>query len=880
MNRTRKCAALLIALCMMLTMLPAGASAATDSGQDDSAQFDYRFVTENTIEITAYKGSLERLIIPETLDGYTVVGIADMSLKQRNDNPVAYIEVPDTVTYIGERAFGTVRDDYSISGLETIVLPEGLKTIGDRAFYNCASLKTINIPSTVTSIGDKAFFNSGLENLSLPGEITDIGEGAFLRTAWLQEQVNRAREEGKDFIFINDTICYFVGEKTSGHVEIPDGVQRVEEEIFYYGGYGVTSVSLPASVTEIGDNAFSSCGHLTEVTFRGDSRLKRIGNNAFYWCKTLPAISLPQGLEEIGEYAFEGCTELADITFPDSLYIVHRNSIEDTPWLAKQKKGALYLGKAFLWNFEMEKDDEKWADRSKLPKTISLRADTKGIAGEAFYGDVILSQLGYHAPNLASFPAGLLYIGPNSLTGFEKIPQKVPDSVTYIGDEAGLSASHAGDLPPSLVYLGRRPFSGSIGTGTLTITIPKSLTYIGDYAFEEIMWTSSESGGLRIVFPEGSQLTYMGAQAFAFNQILSVSGWPKAIVSWDDYFRYCMMSSLTLPDEILNVLRISCCYGFPVDLNKTKAIGDVGTMGHLSFDMDYAESTLSMKNVERISNSFISGDGLTWLEFGENFHYMEDELFLNADELKVIVLNGDAPTISGDPFGRNVPKIYRPENASGYDSDTWKSMTVVSLKPGETPDLTGLIPPPKGKGNPAAAAMAQTISGAKAYTKTYGNKPFYLNARGKTKLTYQSGNKKVATVSAAGRVTLKGPGRTTITVRAAATSKYKGAVKKITLTVKPKKAISRKAVSKKARTLQVRWKRDKKATGYQVTIARNKKFKKGKKTVFVRKNKTTAKTFKKLKRKKTYYCKVRAYKQVGKTKIYGAYSKARKIKVR
>ena len=93
MNRTRKCAALLIALCMMLTMLPAGASAATDSGQDDSAQFDYRFVTENTIEITAYKGSLERLIIPETLDGYTVVGIADMSLKQRNDNPVAYIEV-------------------------------------------------------------------------------------------------------------------------------------------------------------------------------------------------------------------------------------------------------------------------------------------------------------------------------------------------------------------------------------------------------------------------------------------------------------------------------------------------------------------------------------------------------------------------------------------------------------------------------------------------------------------------------------------------------------------------------------------------------------------------------------------------------------------
>lgn len=81
------------------------------------------------------------------------------------------------------------------------------------------------------------------------------------------------------------------------------------------------------------------------------------------------------------------------------------------------------------------------------------------------------------------------------------------------------------------------------------------------------------------------------------------------------------------------------------------------------------------------------------------------------------------------------------------------------------------------------------------------------------------------------------------------------------------------------RKMTVSWKRDKKATGYQITYARNKKFTKGKKNVTIGKNKTTKRTIKKLK-KKTYYVKVRAFKKVGKTKIYGSYSKARKCRVR
>ena len=185
--------------------------------------------------------------------------------------------------------------------------------------------------------------------------------------------------------------------------------------------------------------------------------------------------------------------------------------------------------------------------------------------------------------------------------------------------------------------------------------------------------------------------------------------------------------------------------------------------------------------------------------------------------------------------------------------------------------------PPSKPITPVAKA-SQTIT-AKSFTKTYGNKPFSLGARAKTKLTYKSSDTKVATVSNNGQVTLKGPGKATITITATATNNYNAATKKITITVKPKQTAGLKVKNGKKR-MTVSWKRDKKATGYQITYAQNKKFKKGKKNITISKNKTVKRAIKKLKARKTYYVKVRAYKKVGKTKIYGDYSKVKKVKVR
>ena len=159
-----------------------------------------------------------------------------------------------------------------------------------------------------------------------------------------------------------------------------------------------------------------------------------------------------------------------------------------------------------------------------------------------------------------------------------------------------------------------------------------------------------------------------------------------------------------------------------------------------------------------------------------------------------------------------------------------------------------------------------------------GSKSFNLGAKATTgmKVSYASSNKKVATVSSNGTVSIKGTGIATITV-AASGSNYNTVTKKITIKVAPKKQSVKAKTAKKK--LTITWTKDSNATGYQVQIATKKNLK-GAKTYTVKSYKTYKKTISKLKSKKKYYVRVRSYKTIGKTKLYGAYSTVKSYKVK
>ncbi|BBF42883.1 uncharacterized protein containing predicted phosphatase domain [Lachnospiraceae bacterium KM106-2] len=173
----------------------------------------------------------------------------------------------------------------------------------------------------------------------------------------------------------------------------------------------------------------------------------------------------------------------------------------------------------------------------------------------------------------------------------------------------------------------------------------------------------------------------------------------------------------------------------------------------------------------------------------------------------------------------------------------------------------------------------QVFKYTKTYNKAYGCKKFKLNAKlkkGDGKLTYRSSNKKVATVTKKGMVTVKGTGVCTLTVNAKASSNFNAAKASITLKVSPKKASLTKVTPQKGKKLSVKWKKDSRSSGYQIQYSTNRAFKKSQKKTMISKKNITNKTLKKLKKGKKYYVRVRAYKTVKikgkKMNLYGAWS--------
>lgn len=180
-----------------------------------------------------------------------------------------------------------------------------------------------------------------------------------------------------------------------------------------------------------------------------------------------------------------------------------------------------------------------------------------------------------------------------------------------------------------------------------------------------------------------------------------------------------------------------------------------------------------------------------------------------------------------------------------------------------------------GSGNKDDVPQKPSIVGVKdSYTQSYGGKAFTLKAKGKGKLSYTSSNKKVATVGKInGKVTLKEIGSTTITIKSSDASK------KVKVQVVPRKpSIKAGASGKKA--IKVTWKKDSKSTGYQLQLTTDKKYKKGIKSITVKKNKTTSYTAKKLSGKKTYYVRFRSYKTVSGKKYYSDWSSVKKVRTK
>ena len=248
---------------------------------------------------------------------------------------------PYTITALGVEAFW---DSY----LTAITLPDGLESIGDKAFYSCSSLTAIDIPSSVTSIGEEAFRScTSLKDVTLPDGLESIGSYAFNSCTSLT-----AIEIPSSITSIAENT--FGGCTSLEDVTLPDGLESIGSYAFR-DCTRLTAIEIPSSITSIGTSAFNGCTSLAAVTlpeglqsigvaaFRNCSALTSIdipasvtsiGKSTFDGCTSLAAATLPEGLQSIGEYAFQNCSALTSIKIPGTVKTVGMCSFQDCSGLA------------------------------------------------------------------------------------------------------------------------------------------------------------------------------------------------------------------------------------------------------------------------------------------------------------------------------------------------------------------------------------------------------------------------------------------------------------------------------------------------------------------------------------------------------------------
>lgn len=275
-------------------------------------------ITRINDEVFDYSPSMTAITLPSTLEYIGIRSIQDTGLETltipANAEIANYALMDNRVlkTLVIEDGIESL-GDFSVRScveLENLTLPSTLKYTGGQTFVLCRKLKEINLPSGLERIGTNAFSNCGVTAITIPNTVKQIDSEAFGGCQYLESVTF---EETPIIESLNFRV--FASCPLLKHVEFPNSITVVGAGCFENAG--IESVKLPDYITKIYYGTFVNCTSLTGVTI--PSGVTEIERGAFSGCTAIESLTIPENVTIIGQEAFANMTSLTGMTIPSGV---------------------------------------------------------------------------------------------------------------------------------------------------------------------------------------------------------------------------------------------------------------------------------------------------------------------------------------------------------------------------------------------------------------------------------------------------------------------------------------------------------------------------------------------------------------------------------
>ena len=554
------------------------------------------------IESDAFKYSgLTSIIIPESVTQikseafYECLALRSIELPDsitsigdgafRNCDSLETVKLGKNLIHIGEVAF------FNCPEILTISLPENLIRIGSEAFWGCSKLvevinhSSLSLTQGRTENGMVAYYARYIH--SGDSKIDSEGDYAFFTDTDGQNYLLAYRGDKTELVLPSsyDAKAYsvyqyaFMGLDEITKIELPSNLIAIKEYAFSNCSK-LSEISIPNSVTNIEKYAFFGCGKMRTVVLPSDLTL--INEGVFSDCYSLVSVTIPSGVIEIGIDAFNNCTKLCEVVNNSTLDIVKgadtHGSVAYYALVVSRGTSQIQSVNDYLFITDENGKHNLIGYGGIIKKTMTLPESFNGekyvIHAGAFegYSDVEsfvftngVLEIGKTAfancQNLVSIdlPQSILHIGQSAFHGCSRLAQiEIRNLDAYIGMHAFYDTSfiHNEDnyekgcayisnwlininsenfaIRDGTTHIAAGAYSPYIFDGTVVnLVVPKSVVFIDELAFSGAKIDA-------VVFEHGSQLAYIGSNAFSSCYLLESVSIPASVEMIDAYaFAHC-----------------------------------------------------------------------------------------------------------------------------------------------------------------------------------------------------------------------------------------------------------------------------------------------------------------------------------------------------